>query len=807
MQAQALRLHRTSESLRIENDLFFCELHRESAGFPAALGFTDSGQVLLQAGQPLAQASLRGTGNIRPVLKQFRPVVRREPDSVRVLFDNVAWENADGKILPDYRLSLDYEIHSDGAAFARTFFYTDTVRPGRIDHFSLQPELRLASGQNVNWSYWQLQDSVSVRVIDNLGHIERRLGRRDSRNFPGTIVPFVSFDFGDGPKRDRHAEFFVESVNSVGPDDHKVASSVSWQGRAARVTWEFAKPSRAAPRRPYHWDNVWGWCLRRFPVTRKPPLRIFHYFDNFERYPASGVVRAVAEQGANVLIIHENWKHDFRNQEVPHDARRLKRTIALCHRHGLRVCLYVRGNEDGIRHAFGAQLGAFLEHDLDGLYMDYGTPIGYALGTENAPRGRICFHEYYLMTKRVRRFVGDNGLHISHSGACFSALGHTFVDAYLGGEQEKGALIRNRSTHAYFSGLSVAPSSLWTAAFPVYRTRRMLPYLATTLQAPFVHLGTQIPDSALAHARIPSAVNHVRALWRLWELLDGAPTIKAYLDQTTEGVFATDSPSTGVSAMVTPKGDVLVVAANFSARRRNIRIEADLATLGVKGKPTAFELTVDDDAARYRQVNCPQVLAAPCKEYGLKGWLFVQKPATWRKRLARFCRPFAHDAKGEAGHRQRIEAIRHRRFHPPRWSQCYLRVEVSDWPNNYEDSIWFDLFDNEIELNVVAARGKTRRLGYATTRGLRAHPPDRSAKLWPGKKTPWIALHAVCPRPDAHLVLATRRGKGEFYSLIRGRLSPVPRDCKEAYDIEYHNDIDLDWSRLEFRVNLRGDHP
>ena len=130
----------------------------------------------------------------------------------------------------------------------------------------------------------------------------------------------------------------------------------------------------------------------------------------------------------------------------------------------------------------------FLKKDYDGIYMDYGSPITYMQLEENAPAGRIPFHEYYNMTKKLREFVGDDGVLISHSGACFSAIGHTTVDSALTGEQEHGLIFKDRKNHAYLCGISVCCPSLWTAAFPHYRSKKVIPFLASTLQSPFLHL-------------------------------------------------------------------------------------------------------------------------------------------------------------------------------------------------------------------------------------------------------------------------------------------------------------------------------
>ena len=80
--------------------------------------------------------------------------------------------------------------------------------------------------------------------------------------------------------------------------------------------------------------------------------------------------------------------------------------------------------------------------------------------------------------------------------------------------------------------------------------------------------------------------------------------------------------------------------------------------------------------------------------------------------------------------------------------------------------------------------------------------PTRKDYLMPAEPSPWIPLHASLPNGPHQLVLATRRQGGEFYSFVKVRLSPVPHDTKESYEVVYTNELDSDWSRLAFDVHV-----
>ena len=70
------------------------------------------------------------------------------------------------------------------------------------------------------------------------------------------------------------------------------------------------------------------------------------------------------------------------------------------HAHGLRVGLYVRGNEHGIRERHAEPLRPFLRRNFDGIYMDFGSPMCFMGKEEEAPGGRLHFREYHRMTRR-----------------------------------------------------------------------------------------------------------------------------------------------------------------------------------------------------------------------------------------------------------------------------------------------------------------------------------------------------------------------------------------------------------------------
>ncbi|MDO9541937.1 MAG: hypothetical protein Q7J98_06400 [Kiritimatiellia bacterium] len=811
-----LRLHSKRNSLHIGNQLFFCELSRETAGFPRRLGFEGRSEPVVLENQPWLRATRNGSSAIFPVLEKWRPHILEGKDEIKVWIQDIGWQDEKGRRLKGFRLDLSYEFHADGAVFVKSFFFTDTVTPGVLTDFILAPTFRPKKDENVRWALWKFPKRAEGQIIQDWGHFERNLTPSDNRRLP-MILPFVSFDFGRGERRDHHVEFFVESWNALTLDPANTETEVAWKDGQAAIRWNFEtrscplkQPDRewrgVVPNQPYQWRNTWGWCLRRFPVERKhPPFRVFHYIDNYKRFPDARIISQVAAQGANLFIIHENWRFDPKSGEFPEDMDKLKNCIRLCHRHKMRVALYVRGNEDCIRENMGSYILPLLRKNWDGLYMDYGSPMGYFGVEEYAPGGRVHFQEYYTSRYRLRERLGPEGVYISHSGSFFSAIGHTTVDAYLGGEQEKGALIRDRETHAYFAGLSVAPSSLWTAAFPTYRTKKIIPFLAATLQFPFLHLGTQFPRCSLDHPRAPSLIRFARPLWRLWEILDGQTDIRAYTMQSTENIFRPDSADTAASLLVTARGDCLLTATNFSDQERDLKVDVAWRKLGLKPGRLCYALHVNEETTSFETVKPGTSFKARVEGYGLAGWLLARSSTAWAKALRNFVRPYPSFPADERKHRQMIDTLCRLRFQPPAWKEWFLRVSLPNEPSRYEPSLLYDLFENVIELQVLREGQPPKRLGYISRKGLVSEVPQRADYIWPGTATPWLPLHTVAKAASGNVVrlaLATRKGAGEFYSFIMAELSPVPGPHAHLYEVRYNNDIDLDWSAFGFNIRL-----
>jgi hypothetical protein len=392
-------------------------------------------------------------------------------------------------------------------------------------------------------------------------------------------------------------EFFVEGHSTLSGLIDGCSSSVTWEDGQPVARWDFQKPAYSHhAERPWQLRNQIGWVVTPPPTKRAlPPLRMYHYFSNQRRYPTPDCVRKMAAAGADALVIHECWRSDVINGGVPHDPQALRAAIAAAHECGMRVALYVRGNEHAEVEEKTDWFPRLLERDRDGLYMDFGGACGLITPPNvDYVGGRIHFRGWYLAARERRGRVGDYGLVFAHTGPAFSAVGMTggLVTGYISGEGERGLMTRSRRHHSFFSCSGVVPGTMWTAAFPEYGSPAMVPHLAATGQYPHVPLGTQWETSSLSHPDEPGTSDrHLRPLWRIWGLFAGERDVAVGTWDNGFAGVSTDSDLTGWYAMRARDGALLVVVSNFSPERRTAGVEADTAALGIPEGFKAYTMT------------------------------------------------------------------------------------------------------------------------------------------------------------------------------------------------------------------------
>ena len=515
-------------------------------------------------------------------------------------------------------------------------------------------------------------------------------------------------------------------------------------------------------------------------------------------YPSDEAMEAIAASGAQVLILHENWRADIQNGGHPHDPARLRRIVDFAHRRGLRVMLYIRGNEPSIVEEEGEWFPSLLQYNSDGLYMDYGGPFHWCVPPDEIYQGgRVCFRRHYFENIRRRKIVGPEGLFYSHTGPMFSALGMTrgLLDGYVSGEGECGLLVRSRIDHAYFSMASVCPGTMWTAAFPEYGEPWMVPFLAATGQSPHIPLGTQFPSSSLAHPGAPG-INDVnfRPLWKLWNLMKGTENLLILNDYNCSGMFARSEQVSHY--LMSAGGRTVCIFANFTDAPLKIDPFIDFAAAGIK--PGSLYL-------------CRPTVESPGKADPFDGQPFMLGPygvgavCAGELDFAEYEKPYPVLAEIGRRHLAKIGEQRLNREGRGSAKEWLIRLSIPDLPISYETSMTVDLYDNRYELCEETSDG-FRVLGYLGRSGFRRDMTPKDDLVINGTRSAWIPLRKIVGAGRHKLRLRSlHRGdlyyvNVPFYSFV---FLEIARESDRAdYCIEFMNELEPDRSELHFNLEF-----
>ena len=788
-------------------------------------------QLLLDGERPLLATPPRlrcalGDGRTAEARLTDASSVETEADGPRVTVNvaNARWIDNLGAEIPDFRTDLRLELWRDGTAFANVYFMGESCACPDITSFTFEVSPALAGEEEVLWGVvCRARMTTSSELLPVRS--ERFLEPGADRSYDGSLISNATFDAFTPGAPAIHYEFFVEGHSTLSGHGDGCGSSVTWQGGNPTVRWEFQKPEyRSCHERPWQFRNQFGWLVTPPPTRRHlPPLRMYHYFSNQVRYPSDASLRKMAEAGGDIVVLHENWRADTINGGMPYDIARLRAMVAEAHALGMRVALYIRGNEQAEVEEKTDWYRRFLDPAKgDGLYMDFGG----AYGLKTPPYidyvgGRLHFRGWYLAARARRERVGEEGVVFAHTGTTFSAVGMTdgLITGYVSGEGERGLMVKSRRHHAYFSKSRVVPGTMWTAAFPEYGSPAMVPFLAATGQFPHNALGAQFETSSLTHPDEPGVNDvYLRPLWRIWGLFrDERDIAVGTVDNGCTSVKV-DSDCTGYYLMGSADGkSALCVLSNFDAdgREVSVRLAQDL----VPGA-AAFLLTPGPDApGEAKPVGRDGEIRLRIEGLGVAAILLAAEPEAWGARLREFAKPYPAPDDFTRAWNAEIASQKSLRENPPDWSEVWLRISVPNLATPYEESLWWDLFANQVEL-VRRAEGGDESLGWIVPgetmpAGERPHterkvPPEPGVNdagiVWPGHASEWIPLHKVLPPGEHRLAVRTVIATLGIstYSFLQATLSPKPaEDAPGAYTLKFYNALEPDREFVRWTTRIR----
>jgi hypothetical protein len=787
------------------------EFSETSGGFPAVLVLNSRGKTkqIIETDAAWLSCTLADGSKVRPFMPEDIEVFRSKfKTAERIEFRKIPWRDQNGQVLEDFYLALRYEIWPDGTCFVNTFFFVENTNAPDIVDFKMELALNLNRGESPRWGCMTRPRKFDGTMIQSAKPLRFQAPLVKTMHEAG-IIPQFSFDSAAGREEAMHLEFFMEGQNSLSGNPEETNTELLWQDGKTIIRWNFQTKQCSCHDRPWQWRNQWGWLITHPPTKRHlPPLRMYHYFDNYKRYPENRQIDKMAALGADTLILHENWRLDAQNGGVPYDSAEFNRVVKHAHKHGIRIAPYIRGNETSAAEEYCDWFDALLRKDFDGLYMDYGGPLNeYSPADESYHAGRIHFRKHYLKMRRLRECVGKDGIFFSHTGPLFSALGMTdgIVDGYVSGEGERGVMIRDRENHQYFSGAFATNGTMWTAAFPEYSTKQMVPFLASSGQFPHAPLGVQFATSSLAHPREPGINDfYLRALWKLWGIMKDYRDFEIFNDYNCSGIFSDKFADTGAYMMLeADKKIALLLLSNFARKRQKLSTGINWRKVGFK-PVSAWILTPDlDSPGLPRKIKDISELSAFVDDSGVAGFLLAGDELAGEALLHDYSTPYLAADAVELEYKKTVEQQKLLRFYPPEQAKVYLQVAVPNLAVPYEESMWWDLFENAMQLGYYDKEDNFIGIGWISRNGLVDEMPEKANYIWPGYSSPWLAIHEILP-PGMHRLGIKSIHLGEpFYSFISLTLSPSHnKNDSGAYKLEFFNEIDSDRSCLKFNINM-----
>ena len=735
---------------------------------------------------------IKDRGIVRPTAVNCEPLRFKTGNGAEALeFTDLSWVDSDGKIIPELHLGLRYEFFPDGTSFCSAIFHAETAHPpvcrdlklvfpfdfSDFDDCRFAVFPRLGSGGAVD-----IQRIAAQRFVPSGKDIEY------SKNLP---IEYA-FNLFRNSGASLYAEVFLESGAVLDGTNAQGSSKVQWHNDSPVVEWNFQTTDTTKDHRPLQWRNRWGWRIVPPETCRKlPPQHCYQFIDNYRHYPTADELETIARSGCTMLIIHSNWRRDAANGSVPYDLEKFRMVKAMAEKYGITLLLYMRGSEKEIVENGGEWFPRLLNKERDGLYMDYAGPMSrQAPPEEFACGGTVLFYQHYLTLKRIREYLGENGLLIGHTGAWFSNSAISFCDAYISGEGERGQLLSGRREFEYFTMASAAPGSLWSAAFPEYATTAMIPFIASAGQFPHSPLGMQFASSSLLHPPEPGINDIVfRPLWRIWRLFSFERNVKVYNDYNCSGIFGGDK-GVGHYLMISADGKrALLVLSDFGGKG-DVPVNWERTGFDLTGKK-CYRLAPGEDSPG-KVVETDRIFA-DFAAYPAEAYYFAEDD----KALADFEQPYPDTGKSGKAFLEEIEVQKLWR-HPEATSKATLRLYLDDrLCTALEDSMVIDLYDEDVKLGVVKSDG-FHALGIITPETMVAPDTANAQRIFPGTTTAPVDLAKLLGKGRHHVAIKSFYKNEPFYNFMTVKLTTD----KGEYSLEFRNQLESDRSEINFELDI-----
>lgn len=772
----------------------------ETGGFPAKVTVNESDgrkTVLFNNQSNKLTVELENGHILHPAATPENINVYEDKYGTYVNFFNVNFVDEQGNNYPRHYLTLRHEFYPDGTAFTNMFFFVQDIHTPGITRFEVAACPDFSTFDNVRWSNRKRPENVDGTLITS--QTERFLKAGENCKF-SQIIPLMSFNASRKFAPSMYAEFFVEGQSTLSNRPSDGTTEICWRGNSPELRWNLQNGAFPRPL-VNQLRNQWGWVIRPAQKERHlPPMKMYHYFDNYLRYPADEITSAVIAAKCDILIMHENWRSDTQNDGVPFDFPSFIKLRNALHAAGIRLAVYLRGNEESVVSRQAAWFRQLLQYNFDGLYMDYGGPFNrFAPPDESYCGGRVLFRDHYLAMRNIRETVGEDGLFFNHTGPSFSAVGQGFTTGYVSGEGERGMLIKGREEYEYFSMSTVTAGTLWAAAFPEYSSPRIIPFIASSGQYPHCNLGEQFLSSSLVHPPVPGISDHAfDHIWRLWSIFRREKDLTVINDYNSSRIFPQDIDTGHYLAIAKSGNTGLLLLSNFSESKRQVNSTFDLKGAGFKLEN--FKISLLSQGRVLAIDGLPEKV--DIEGYGVAGILLTANELSLHIVLEDYLRPEAELSDAGKKYLERVARQKMLRENPPQWKETYLRIIMPELsPTPYEDSMTLDLFNNSFEIGEVMPNGEFKSLCFIDLQG-KSGSDCEEQRIFSGQSSPAIRLNDFGLTGLKHLAVRSSHGDMLFYSFCILKLSSSPEGSADSYQLEFLNDIEPDRAFINFSCYL-----
>ncbi|MBO4304442.1 MAG: hypothetical protein J6A21_07650 [Lentisphaeria bacterium] len=782
-----------TDSFTVDSGAVRVRFDKSHGVFPAQVAlrnYDGEYENVLQEGSGLTLVMPDGK-KLHPCAGAFTKV-EKHGEVDRVIFQEISFQDDSGHAEEGFRGYMTYEFYPDGTMFSNIFFYVTSHPVPHVKDLKIVLAADTKAFDDVRWAYLHRRNKLDATVIQDLSP-KRFLPRGEELTFQ-EISPAISFNCFRKGAETRYMEFFMEGGTTLSGKPFENQTSVKWQEGNPAVEWNFQTVPVTEEKLSIQFRNYWGWIVKNADLTRqKPPFVMYHVQDKDKRYPSKDELEAMKDSGCTVVTIHEKWRYDVQNGGVPFDEKRFTDMVKEAHDLGLRVTVYMRGNENATVEDLCEWFDRYLVRNHDGLYMDYGGPFNFATApNEDLVNGRVHFRQHYQLHCAIRKMLGPDGLYFSHTGPSYSGMSMSKFDGYVSGEGERGLLIRSRKHHEYFSMAAVTCGTMWTSAFPEYHSERMTPFLAAAGQYPHSPLGPATNSSSLTHPSEPGINDRaVRPLWKLWGMVKNERNLQVRNDFNCRKVFVPDEEC-GHYLMITSDGSkALYIISNFAQESRTFDVTPAWERSGFSpaGKK-CFLLTPNIESPGTPQPYEAPKLSVTLKANGVAAFYF----ASGEPDFSEYTRPYHKVCGAGLRYLAEIEEQRKLRNNPPKWEKTILTAGTPKAKygfGGYEDSLIRDIWVNDSYLVKFAPDGSFTKIKKLVR--------EDGKSLFSGDRTPPIVLNELLP-PGEHDLGLYATSKGEpFYLFFDAQLS---NGKGESYTLLYRNDLEADRAFLHFKVKL-----